>query len=344
MIELWFGLVALTLTFYAVLDGWNIGAGVLHFVVAKTPAERRQVIEALTPLWSWHEVWLLAAGGTLFVAFPGVLGATLAGFYLAVFVVLWALIWRGLSLELGGHLDDPMWRSFWDCGFAGASVALAVLLGAALGNLVRGVPLDASGRFTLSFFTDFTTRGRVGILDWYTLSVAAFTVACLAAHGASYLVLKTEGAVHDRSLRLARWLWPSVLFLLAVVTAETALVRPELFTGMAHRPLAWLGVAVYAGGAGAVMSGLHGGRESRAFIGGCAVIVGLLAAGAASVFPTMLHSTLDPAQSVSAYASAVGGRGLVIALFWWPVALLLSWLYFAYVVRLYGDKVRPSGP
>src|SRR6185369_9721694 len=118
MIEIWFGLVVTTLTLYAVLDGWNIGAGILHFTVAKTPAERRQLVEALTPLWSWHEVWLIAAGGTLFVAFPAVLAVALSGFYLAVFVLLWSLLWRGISLEFGGHLDDPMWRSFWDTCFA----------------------------------------------------------------------------------------------------------------------------------------------------------------------------------------------------------------------------------
>jgi cytochrome bd ubiquinol oxidase subunit II len=344
MIELWFGLVVLTLALYAVLDGWNIGAGIVSFVVAKTPAERRQVVEALTPLWSWHEVWLIAAGGTLFVAFPAVLGTTLAGFYLAVFVLLWSLIWRGLSLELGGHLDDPMWRSFWDCGFAVSSVLLAALLGTALGNLVRGVPLDASGAFSLSFFTDFRTGGRVGILDWYTLSVAAFTVACVAAHGASYLVLKTEGPVRDRSERLVRWLWPTLFVLLAVITAETALVRPELFSGMARRPLAWAGIALYAGGAGAIVAGQRARNETRAFLGGCSVIVGLLAAGAASLFPVMLHSTLDPAYSVSAHAGAVGGRGLWVALLWWPVALGLAFAYFGYVTRYYRGKVKvPPG-
>jgi cytochrome bd ubiquinol oxidase subunit II len=339
MIELWFGFIVLTLAIYVVLDGWNIGAGVVSFAVAKTPAERRQVVSALTPVWSWHEVWFLAAGGSLFVAFPSVLATSLAGFYLAVFVLLWSLLWRGLSLELGGHLDDPMWRSFWDHGFAAASILLAILLGAALGNLVRGVPLDASGRFSLSFFTNFKASGYVGILDWYTLSVAAFTATCLGAHGASYLVLKTEGPVHDRSDRLARWLWPAAFLLLAVITAETALVRPELFAGMAHRPLAWLGVALYAVGVGAIVSGQRARDEVRAFFGGCALIVGLLGAGAASVFPVMLHSTLNARYAVSAYASAAGGRGLLIALFWWPAAVGLAFAYFGYVMRFYRGKV-----
>jgi cytochrome bd ubiquinol oxidase subunit II len=340
MVELWFGFVALTLAIYAVLDGWNIGAGILHFIVARTPAERRQVVDALTPVWSWHEVWLVAAGGTLFVAFPSVLGVTLSGFYLAVFVLLWSLIWRGMSLEVGGHLDDPMWRSFWDCGFAAASTLLAILLGAALGNLVRGVPLDASGRFSLPFFTNFTTRGNVGILDWYTLSVAGFTFACVAAHGASYLTLKTEGAVHDRSERLARRLWPLVFLLLVVLTTETALVRPALFADMGHRPLAWFGIALYAGGAGAIVFGQRRGNERQAFLGGCSVIVGLLEAGAASVFPVMLHSTLAPGFSLTAHAGAVERHGLWVALAWWPAAFLLAFLYFAYVMRHYREKVR----
>jgi cytochrome d ubiquinol oxidase subunit II len=330
MIEIWFGLVVTTLTLYAVLDGWNIGAGILHFTVAKTPAERRQ----LTPLWSWHEVWLIAAGGTLFVAFPAVLAVALSGFYLAVFVLLWSLLWRGISLEFGGHLDDPMWRSFWDTCFAVASVLLAFLLGAALGNLVRGVPLDAGGRFSLPFFTDFRARGLVGILDWYTLSVAAFTVVCLAAHGASYLALQAHGPVRERSVRLAGTLWPAVFVLFAILSVETTIVRPGLFSQMAQRPLAWTAAALAAAGMAAIVTGLHR-RERRVFVGGSCLIVGLIAAGAASVFPVMLHSTLDPAHSMSAHAAAASSHGLGVALAWWPAAFVLSFLYFGSVMRHY---------
>ena len=340
MVETWFTLLILMLATYVVLDGWDIGAGIVQFLVAKTPAERRLVISAIGPLWTWNEVWLVGVGGVLFVAFPAVLAVALPGFYLAVFVLLWCLVGRGLALEFGGHLDDPLWRTFWDVAFSVVNVLIALLLGAALGNLVRGVPIGISGKFSLAFFTDFRTRGEVGILDWYTLSVAAFALVCLAAHGASYLVWRTEGPVHDRALRVARGSWLAVFVLMPAITAATALVRPELFAEMSRRPLAWLAVVIALAGSAFIVVGQKRERDTLAFLGGCAFIAGLLGAAAASLFPVMLHSTLDPARSITAYAGAVGGGGLGVAIVWWPVAMVLSLVYFAMVFRQFSGKVR----
>lgn len=340
MVEIWFAILCLMLTAYAVMDGWNIGCGVVQFLVARTAAERRQVIAAIGPLWTWHEVWLVAGGGVLFVAFPAVLAVALPGFYLAVFVLLWCMVGRGLSLEFGGHIDDSMWRTFWDVAFAIVNVLIAILLGAALGNLLRGLPIGAAGKFSLAFFTDFRPRGEVGILDWYTIAVAVFTVVCLGAHGASYLVWRTEGPVHERSLSLARQLWLAVFLLMPAITAATVLVRPELFTGMMGRPLAWIAVLAAVGGSMAVVAGQRRGRELLSFVGGCAFIAGLLGAAAASVFPVMLHSTFDPAYSVTAHAGAVTGPGLGIAIVWWPIAMALSIGYCVFVFRQFRGKVR----
>lgn len=342
MVELWYAILTLTLAGYAVMDGWNIGCGVVQFLVARSPAERRLVIGAIGPLWTWHEVWLVAAGGVLFVAFPSVLAVALPGFYLAVFVLLWCLVGRGLSLEFGGHLADPLWRTFWDAAFAVVNLLIAILLGAALGNLVRGVPLGPSGRFSLAFFTDFRPRGEVGILDWYTALVAIFTVACVAAHGASYLVWKTEGAVHDRSATLARRMWLVVFVLMPAITMATAVVRPELFNAMLSRPFAWLPVAVAVSGSIAIVAGQRREQEGLALAGGCAFIAGLLAAAAASLFPVMLHSTLASSYSIDAYAGAVRGPGLGIATAWWPVAMALSLAYCAFVFRQFKGKVRTA--
>jgi len=202
MIPTWYGIAAFMLIVYVALDGRNFGAGMLHWLVARTPEERRQVIAAIGPLWSWHEVWLVGFGGTLFAVFPKLLASAFAGYYLALFLILWCLILRGISLEVGGHINDRMWQGFWDFVFVLANVLLAVLFGAAAGNMARGVPLASDGTFSMAFFTDFTTRGYVGLLDWYTVSVALFAAVALAAHGATYLTLKTQGAVHDRSARL----------------------------------------------------------------------------------------------------------------------------------------------
>jgi cytochrome d ubiquinol oxidase subunit II len=340
MIETWYAIVAFTLVVFVVLDGMNMGAGILSYLVGKTDAERRMVVAAIGPLWSWHEVWLLGFGGTLFVAFPNILAVSFSGFYLALFTLLWALVGRGISIEVGGHINDPLWRTGWDFAFVASNVLLAILIGAALGNVVRGVPLNADGKFSMPLFTSFSPRGDVGILDWFTVSVAVFTLVTFAAHGANALVLKTEGPVRDRSLRLAGILWKATVLLLAIITLETWQVRPELFFGMVHQPFAWLGLTGVFAGLTAVFTGLSGKRETRAVLGSCAFIAGLMIAGAAAVFPIMLHSTLAPENSLSAYQNAAAGHGLAIALIWWPIALIFSVGYFFFIYRHYTGKVK----
>ncbi len=170
MIAAWYAIVALMLIIYVVLDGRNFGAGMLHWVVARTQQERRQVVAAIGPLWSWHEVWLVGFGGTVLAVFPKLLASAFAGYYLALFLILWCLILRGVAIEVGGHINDRMWQGFWDFVFVLASTLLAILFGAAAGNMARGVPLASDGTFSMAFFTDFTPHGNVGLLDWYTLS------------------------------------------------------------------------------------------------------------------------------------------------------------------------------
>ena len=342
MIELWFGILAFMLIMFSVLEGWDFGSGALHLVVAKTNAERREVIAAIGPLWSWHEVWLVAAGGTFMVAFPKAMATAFAGYYLALWLALWSFMLRGISIEVGGHLPDPLWQAFWDVVFAVSNVVLAIVFGAALGNVIRGVPLDETGVFTLAFFTDFGVRGRVGILDWYTLSVAVMTLFLVCAHGATYLTLKTQGPVHERSNRWASRLWWAVAVGFPIVTLETSLVRPGLFHAAMQRPLAWLGMAAALGGLFALVTGRRRQLEQRAFAGSCAIIAGLLGMLAVGLFPVLLHSTIAPEFSMTAQQGASSPRGLQLALYWWPPALLLAFGYMTFIVRQFRGKVRPS--
>ena len=339
MIALWFSLLAFTLILFVVLDGWNLGAGALHLFLARNDGERRRIVAALGPLWSWHEVWLVAAGGVFILAFPRVMAAGFAGFYLALWLVLWAFILRGIALELGGHLAEPMWQSAWHAVFAGASLLLALLFGVALGNVVRGVPIDGSGRFSMALFTTFDVRGIVGILDWYTLSVGVFAAALLAAHGAVYLRWRTSGELNRRATGAAHGMWTAVALLFPFVTFETWLVRPALFDGMGARPAAWVALLAVVAGVFLLSSGLRGARESRALAGSSSIVAGLLASAAAGVFPEMLHSTLAPEYSLTASAGATTAYGLAVALFWWPAAAVVAFAYAALVARLYQDKV-----
>jgi cytochrome bd ubiquinol oxidase subunit II len=340
MVEIWFALLCLALTMFAVLDGWNIGVGALHLVVGRTDPERREVIAAIGPLWSWHEVWLLAAGGTFLLAFPKAMATAFAGYYLALWIVLWCFILRGIAIEVGSHFHDHLWRSAWDVAFSVASVLLAVLFGAAIGNVIRGVPIDATNKFSLALFTNWGVRGDVGILDWFTLSTAVYTLLLLCAHGATYLTMKTKARVHGRSDRLAGTLWTAVVAILPVITAATWYVRPDAFSGMAARPLAWLFVLAVLGGAVLVFYGRRAGGEVLAFSGSCAFIVGQLGALAVGVFPVLLHSTIAPDHSMTAAASSAGDYSLRVALLWWPAALVLALVYAGFVARFYRGKVR----
>src|SRR5216683_3263536 len=173
---IWFCLVALMIAAYVVLDGYDIGAGIIHLFVAHSDDERRQVLQSIGPFWDGNEVWLIAGGGTLYFAFPALYAASFSGFYLPLMMVLWLLMLRGIAIEFRSHVESPVWQSLWDAGFGVSSALLAIFFGTALGNVVRGVPLDASGYFFLPLWTDFGISGDLGILDWYTLTtgLAAF--------------------------------------------------------------------------------------------------------------------------------------------------------------------------
>lgn len=339
MIVTWYIVVSFMLITYVALDGRNFGAGMLHWLVAKTPEERRQVAAAIGPLWSWHEVWLVGFGGTLVAVFPRLMASAFAGYYLALFLILWGLILRGIALEVGGHINDRLWQGFWDFVFVFSSFLLAILFGAAGGNLARGVPLDAQGNFSMAFFTDFRVRGSVGLLDWYTVSIAIFAAVILAAHGATYLTLKTEGPVHDRSATWAKSLWMVVAPLFLAISVESWVVRPDVPGHAIANPFCWLGVLVIIVSTITLISGLRAHREKRAFVGSNFLLVGLLATGGAAIFPVMLYSTLAPENSLTAYAVASSRSALLLASLWWPVGFALAVVYFVFVSRRYAGKV-----
>ena len=339
MIATWYAIISFMLIVYIVLDGRNFGAGMLHWFVARTPGERRQVIAAIGPLWTWHEVWLLGFGGMLVAIFPRLMASAFAGYYLALFLILWCLILRGISIEVGGHINDRLWQGYWDFNFVISNFLLAILFGAAAGNVARGVPLNAEGNFSMAFFTDFNVRGHVGLLDWYTVSIAILAAVMLAAHGATYLTLKTEGPVHDRAAKYAKYLWITCVPLLLIILAESRVVRPDLPGGAWSNPFWWIGLIVTVVAIVALVSGLTARNELRAFLGSNFLIIGLLATGAAAIFPVMLHSTLAAENSLTAYAVASAPNALLLATIWWPLGFVLAAVYFVFISRRYAGRV-----
>jgi cytochrome bd ubiquinol oxidase subunit II len=340
--ELWYGIVAVMLTAYVVLDGFDLGAGALHLLVARNDGERRTVLAAIGPFWDANEVWLLAAGGVLFVAFPRALAAGLSGFYLAIFLVLWSLILRGVAIEFRSHVGDRLWRGFWDVIFSLASALLPVLFGAALGNLIRGVPLTNDGWFQLTLFTTFQPHDPVGTLDWYTVLAGVFALVTLTGHGAMYLSWRASGPVGERARAIGARLYIVLALLWPLTTLGTVVVNRDLLAALPHRPLALAGLALaLAGVVGVFVFGARR-RALAAFVASSAFITGMLVATAGCLFPVMLRSTSDPALSITAQNAGSSPAGLHTALGWWVVGFPIVVGYFVLLFRIHRGKVAAA--
>jgi cytochrome bd ubiquinol oxidase subunit II len=338
METIWFCLVALMIAMYVLLDGFDLGAGAIHFLVGKTDEERRQVIASIGPVWDGNEVWLLAAGGVLYFAFPLLYASSFSGFYLPLMMVLWLLILRGASVEFRNHLQTPVWIPFWDFVFSLSSLLLAVFLGAALGNVVRGVPLDESGYFFESLWTNFRLGDHTGILDWYTILVGVTALLVLMMHGALWVRLKTEGLVHQRAARVASWAWWGVLALTILLTAITFRVQPQIRANFKTWPAGYILPALAIAGLAGVPFELRRGKELNAFLASCAYLLGMLTSVVFGVYPMVLPAR-NPAYSLTVTNAKAGAYGLKIGLIWWVIGMCLAAFYFIYVYRSFAGKV-----
>jgi cytochrome d ubiquinol oxidase subunit II len=248
MATIWYILLALMLTGYVLLDGFDLGAGALHLFGARTEQERRTLLRSVGPVWDGNEVWLLAAGGTLFYAFPLLYASSFSGFYLPLNIVLWLLLLRAVGIEFRMHLESQLWRDFFDTVFFAASALLAIFFGAALGNVLRGVPLGADHYFFVPLWTDFRPGPEPGVLDWYTVGAAVLALASLMLHGALYVAVKTTGGLQDRMRRIAVALAPAVLILAIAGLFASTLVRPSLLDNYRSQPVGWIFPALVAAG------------------------------------------------------------------------------------------------
>ena len=303
MLTIWFLLVAGMLTAYVVLDGFDLGVGVLHLFLARTEEERRMLVRTIGTVWDGNEVWLLAGAGTLFFAFPALYASGFSGFYLPLMIVLWLIILRGIGIELRMQIDSPVWHALFDGMFGIGSLLLIVFYGAALGNIIRGVPLDREGYFFLPLWTNWLVGPVPGILDWYTVLAALVALVALSLHGANYAALKIAGNLSRKAKLVARRLWVPLVVLTLASLAATLVIRPELAANYQKSPALYLIPALVTASA----IGMRVMRGERAvFRCSCAYLVFMLLGAAAAIYPNLLLASGDPAFNITIYTARSG--------------------------------------
>jgi cytochrome d ubiquinol oxidase subunit II len=327
---IWFLLVGVLLTGYAMLDGFDLGVGALH-LFTQDDAERRTLLNAIGPVWDGNEVWLVTGGGALFAAFPNVYATAFSGFYLALFLLLASLIFRSVAIEFRSKRPEHWWRQMWDVSFSVGSILSGLLLGVALGNIAWGVPVDAQGEFAGTF---------LGLLKPYPLLVGVTTLALFMMHGAIYGVMKTEGALHDK---LRGWAMRSILFFVicaAILTVVTLVFVPHLTARVRANP--WLFTVLIANllAIANIPREFHRGHDGRAFLSSCATIITLMALFALNTFPYLIYSLPTPDNGLTIYNAASSPKTLEIMLIIAGIGMPLVLAYTAGIYWIFRGKVK----
>ena len=326
----WFGLLGILLAGYAVLDGFDLGVGILH-PLAKSDVERRTFVNAIGPLWDGNEVWLVTFGGALFAMFPEAYATVFSGFYLAFMLLLFALILRAVSLEFRSKVEASGWRTFWDGGFFLSSLVATLLFGVAVGNAILGIPLDARGVFA---------GGFLDLLRPYPILVGLLAVALFAEHGAIFLYLKTEGSVQER---LGRWMWHTwgaFLVLYLMTTIYTLIAIPTAVRNFESHPWAAAIVVLNILAIANVPRALFRRKYGQAFLSSTLTIACMVALFGLAIFPNLVVASNDPARSWTIYNAASSAKtlklGLWIALVGMPFVLaytgIIYWTFRGKVV------------
>lgn len=332
----WFLLVGVLLTGYAILDGFDLGVGI-WYLFARKQDERPALLNAVGPLWDSNEVWLLTGGGALFAAFPHVYATVFSGFYLALMLLLFALIFRAVAFEARNKSESPAWRGAWDYAFALGSALPALLFGVALGNIIRGLPLDEARNYTGDFF---------GLLNPYALLVGLLGFAMIATHGAVFITLKVEGDLANRAKRWARWSCIAFLCLFLLVDHVTVLNRKELIGNYLSYPILWVIPVIALASIIKTWVFNEIGRASWAFLASCSAIASLMAMVGTAIFPNLVPAR-NVAEDGSDLSLTIMNSSsseltlkvmLIVALIGMPLVLL----YTTWVYRIFGGKVTVS--
>lgn len=327
---IWFGLVGVLFTGYAILDGFDLGVGALHLLTRKDE-HRRLMINSIGPVWDGNEVWLVTGGGALFAAFPEAYATVFSGFYLAIMLLLTMLIFRAVAIEFRSKQPMRWWRQMWDVSFSVASVGCSLLLGVAFGNVIWGVPLNAEGEFVGSF---------LGLLHPYALLVGVTTVALFMMHGAIYVVLKTEGELREQA---RGWINNTIVFFIicyGLTTMATLLYIPHMSQHMREYPVLFLVPVLTMLAIANIPREIHHGRDFLAFLSSGATMAGLMALVAIGIFPSLVLSRPNPEFGLTIYNAASSPKTLTIMLIIALIGVPIVLAYTSSIYYIFRGKVK----
>lgn len=319
---IWFFLIGILLVGYAILDGFDLGVGALHLLV-KDDTERRIMLNSIGPVWDGNEVWLVTGGGALFAAFPHVYATVFSGFYTALMILLFMLIFRAVAIEFRSKRPMKWWRQMWDVAFSVASILIAFLAGVAVGNLITGIPLNAEKEFIGNFWT---------LINPYTLLVGITTVALFMMHGAIYSVMKTEGELHDK---LRGWINNSIIFFIIcyiTTTMATLVYYPHMVQHFKEVPALFILAVLNMLAIANIPREISKGRDFYAFLSSCASIAALLSLFAFGLFPNFVLASNNPEFSLNIYNAASSQKTLNIMLI---IAIIGVPFVLAYTISIY---------
>lgn len=334
MNETWFILLAAMLTTYAVLDGFDLGVGALLPWIARNETERGQARNSIGPVWNGNEVWLIAAGGAMFAAFPRLYAASFSGFYLALMIVLWLLILRGVGFEFRHAYHSPMWTGLWDTVFSAASAVLALLFGVAVGNVLRGVPLNAQGEFQGSFTL---------LLNPFSILAGVLSLVALCLHGTTFLAMKTEGPLQARARTLTTGFWVGTLALIIAFVVSSFFARPDFAANYASYPILVVLPLLVIASLAAIPFFAKSKQDGKVFCASCVLIISLLGSAAAGLFPRLLPALAKTGVDLTIYNAASSHHSLVMALVMNLIGLSAVVCYTFYVYKVWSGKVKSLG-
>lgn len=350
----WYIVLIIMLAGYVVLDGYDFGAGIVHLFMAKSENDKKAITNAIGPFWDANEVWLIAAGGILFFAFPTLYASSFSGFYLPLIMILWLLIFRAVGLELRGQIHNKIWESIWDKAFGIASFLLALFFGVALGNVVRGVNLgnvvDGVSTHEAHYFflplwnATFSPHAeQLAVIDWFTLLIGIISVVALTIHGSNWIIFKTNSELNERLKKLVLVLSFVLLGLVIVSVGLWHFLDPDPFRNFKANPVLWVFPLIMFAGLLGLFKVKTYKRHGKGFLSSSMFLVGGLATSVASIFPKLLPSTNSINPSLTIQNVKAHDYGLSVGVYWFVIAAILVAVYLFIQYRVFKGKIDNVG-